>query len=186
MCPVGVTFAAVDASLALFAARVAAVAPEQDDSPWGGGRRFEDLSPRAFFDPWPDGELSPPAEFDAYPFTDDQHRDALLRALELYRDVVIDYRYYVSTSSRDRVASRTGVSPSTLSKFNNGQRFPRVETYLVLRAFLPEHSRTLRDHARRLQLADEKWADQEVQRRLAEAVQQAVEAELRRQRPRRR
>ncbi|TQJ49277.1 helix-turn-helix transcriptional regulator [Phycicoccus sp. SLBN-51] len=155
------------------------MAPEQEGTPWGG-RRFEDLVPCAFFDPWPDGELKPPAEFDAYPFADSRHRDVWLGALELYRDVVLDYRYYVSKKSRDAVARATGLAPSTLSKLNRGARFPRLDTYLALRSFLPEDARALREAARRKELADAKWATQEVQKRFEAEVEQRVQAELKR------
>lgn len=63
---------------------------------------------------------------------------------ELYRDVVLDYRYYVSTKLCDSAANATGLSPSTLSKFNGGKRSPRLDTYLALRAVLPEKAKELR------------------------------------------
>jgi hypothetical protein len=169
------------------AVRVAAVADKREGTAPEARTPLEGLSPTAFFTEWPHGEMEPPAEFEEFAFTTPSQREALLKGVELLRVLVLDYRHYVSTRSRERVSQETGLSTNTLSNFNGGTRFPRLSTYLALRANIPEHTRAERSRdrqaARRREEADAKWVDEEIQGRIDFAVQRRVDDALRRRGP---
>lgn len=148
-----------------------------------GRTPFDGLAPKDFFDKWPTGRLTPPVAFESYPFADDNQRETWVSAVELLRDLVLDYRHFVGLHTRAKVVSETGLSTNTLSNFNGGVRFPKTGTYLALRTALPENEKTVRE-ARRLQaIVDAQFADQETQRRITVEVQRRVEEQLRGRRP---
>jgi hypothetical protein len=159
------------------------VEPTSQTSSPEGRTPFDGLAPKNFFDKWPTGKLTPPKAFEAYPFADDTQRQAWLDAVELLRDLVLDYRHFVGVHKRQKVVSQTGLSTNTLSNFNGGVRFPKLSTYLALRAALPENQKTLREAQRLQALVDAQLADQETQRRITIEVEQRVRDRLRERRP---
>ncbi|KQV71255.1 hypothetical protein ASC64_04200 [Nocardioides sp. Root122] len=157
--------------------------PTSQTSPPEGRTPFDGLAPKSFFDKWPTGKLTPPEAFDAYPFADAGQRQAWLRAVELLRDLVLDYRHFVGVHTRAKVVAETGLSTNTLSNFNGGVRFPKAGTYLALRAALPENEKALREAQRLQALVDAQFADRETQRLITVEVQRRVEEQLRGRRP---